>query len=494
MVMRVGGLATGMDIDMMVKELMKAERMPYEKLNQKKQTLDWQRSAYREINSKLLEFRNLAFDMTLNKTFNVSKFHSSDDSVVSATGNAAINGSFNIFIEQVATSASVTSKQLKKLDGKDGKVDFSTTLKDLGFNGEGNLTINGVEIKFNETDKIANLIDKVNIQAGKTGVKLNYDATLERLFFTSAKTGSDSKIEMTSDSDLLKHLQLSGGNSVAATGKNAKVKYNNSDDTLEFATNVFTINGMTFTAKKAQNTGDQPINISVTHNTDAVVDKIKTFVEKYNELVDLVHGKLTEKKYRDFHPLSDEEKEAMKEKDIERWEAKAKSGLLQSDPLLRTVMSEMRLALSEPFKGKQGELSILKEIGITTGDYRENGKLHLDEEKLRQAVTERPEEVTKLFTSDDGIKSTAGDGFATRLNNVLKASLEHLTKKAGTADNLTDNSFLSKDIRGIEDKLKEMSKRLLSVEERYYRQFTAMEKAINQLNSQSAWLAQQFGG
>jgi flagellar hook-associated protein 2 len=72
--------------------------------------------------------------------------------------------------------------------------------------------------------------------------------------------------------------------------------------------------------------------------------------------------------------------------------------------------------------------------------------------------------------------------------------LEHLTKKAGTADNLTDNSFLSKDIRGIEDKLKEMSKRLLSVEERYYRQFTAMEKAINQLNSQSAWLAQQFGG
>lgn len=491
MVMRVGGLATGMDIDMLVKELMKAERMPYEKLNQKKQTLDWQRSAYREINSKLLEFRNLAFDMTLNKTFNVSKFHSSDDSVVSVTGNAAINGSFNIFIKQVATSASITSEQLKK-DGQDGKVDFSTTLKDLGFNGEGSFKINDVEIKVNDTDKIANLLDKVNSQAGKTGVKLNYDATLERLFFTSSKTGSESKIKLTGNSDLFNSLGLANVNSVEVKGDDAIVEYNKQE--FKFSTNVFTINGMTFTAKKAQNTGDQPINISVTHNTDAVVDKIKTFVEKYNELVDLVHGKLTEKKYRDFHPLSDEEKESMKEKDIERWEAKAKSGLLQSDPLLRTVMSEMRLALTEPFKGKQGELSILKEIGITTGDYRENGKLHLDEEKLRQAVTERPEEVTRLFTSDDSTKSTAGDGFATRLNNVLKASLEHLTKRAGTADNLTDNSFLSKDIRDIEDKLKEMSKRLLSVEERYYRQFTAMEKAINQLNSQSAWLAQQFGG
>ncbi|MGN7381507.1 flagellar hook-associated protein 2 [Paenibacillus sp. SAFN-117] len=492
--MRVGGLATGMDIDMMVKELMKAERMPYEKLNQKKQTLDWQRSAYREINSKLLEFRNLAFDMTLNKTFNVPKLQSSDESVVSVTGKSVDNGSYSIFIEQLATSASLTSKQLKKQDAQDGKVDYSTTLKDLGFNGEGSFKINDVEIKVNDTDNIANLLDKVNSQAGKTGVKLNYDATLERLFFTSSKTGSDSKIELTSDSDVLQRLQLSDGNSAEATGKNAIVKYNGSDDTFEFSTNVFTINGMTFTAKKAQSSGEQPINISVTHNTDAVVDKIKTFVEKYNELVDLVHGKLTEKKYRDYHPLSDEEKEAMKEKDIERWEEKAKSGLLQSDPLLRTVMSEMRLALAEPFKGKQGELSILKEIGITTGDYRENGKLHLDEEKLRQAIVERPEEVTRLFTSDDGTKSTVGDGFATRLNNVLKASLEHLTKKAGTADNLTDNSFLSKDIRNIEDKLKEMSKRLLSVEERYYRQFTAMEKAINQMNSQSAWLAQQFGG
>ena len=39
-----------------------------------------------------------------------------------------------------------------------------------------------------------------------------------------------------------------------------------------------------------------------------------------------------------------------------------------------------------------------------------------------------------------------------------------------------------------------MNQYLISVENRYWKQFTAMEKAIQQMNAQSAWLAQQFGG
>ncbi|WP_157213493.1 flagellar hook-associated protein 2 [Paenibacillus senegalensis] len=491
--MRVGGLATGMDIDSIVKQMMAARRIPLTKLNQKHQTLDWQRTAYREINSKLVEFRNMAFDMTLSSSFNASKAQSSDESVVTVSGKNAATGNYTLKIDQLAKAASLTSD---KLDAGNGA---STKLKDLGFEGSTKLTITGdkgsAEITVSGEDSLTVFLNTVNNQSHRTGVKVSYDSSLDRLFFTSNKTGEESKIELSSENpSLLNSLMLtSDGGTAKAEGSDAVVHYNGIE--AKFSSNVFTINGMTFTAKKAQAEGEQPVNISVTKDVDAVFDNIKSFVDKYNELIENLHSKLNEPKYRDYTPLTAEQKEQMKEKEIENWEAKAKSGLLRSDPLLRTLVNDMRFALSTPVSGlPAGDYTSLSDIGITTLNYEENGKLHIDEDKLRQAISDNPDEVAQLFTAAKSGDNSNNAGFATRLNNVVKDSLTHLTAKAGSGIELVDNSMLSKDIRRLEGEISDMTRKMMQIESRYYSQFTAMEKAINQMNMQSSFLVQQFGG
>ena len=83
--MRIAGLASGMDIDQMVKSLMQVERMPLDKLKQKKQILEWQRDDYRTLNTKLLTFRDQLANLKLTPNYRARTASSSNENKVSAT-------------------------------------------------------------------------------------------------------------------------------------------------------------------------------------------------------------------------------------------------------------------------------------------------------------------------------------------------------------------------------------------------------------------------
>jgi flagellar hook-associated protein 2 len=104
----------------------------------------------------------------------------------------------------------------------------------------------------------------------------------------------------------------------------------------------------------------------------------------------LINGKLSEERYRKFPPLTEEQKKDMSENDIKLWEEKAKSGLLRSDPLLDRIVRDLRYAVSSSVAGLPKEMNSLSAIGITTGDWREKGKLHINEDKLRDAIAKDP--------------------------------------------------------------------------------------------------------
>ena len=103
--MRVGGLATGMDIDGIVKDLMKAERIPLDKLEQDKTRIEWQRDAFRDVNSMLLELDNMMLDMKLSRTYNTKSATSSNQAVTATAAATASAGSYNIAVKSLATSA-----------------------------------------------------------------------------------------------------------------------------------------------------------------------------------------------------------------------------------------------------------------------------------------------------------------------------------------------------------------------------------------------------
>lgn len=127
---RFGGLASGIDTDTIIKQLMQAERAPVDKLEQKKQTTEWKRDAYREINRSLMTLRNSAVDLMFSRNFYAKTSSSSDESRVSvvagpSSGNSAIRIDS---VEQLATSASAVIKPLTK---SSQQISAATKLSDL---------------------------------------------------------------------------------------------------------------------------------------------------------------------------------------------------------------------------------------------------------------------------------------------------------------------------------------------------------------------------
>ena len=92
-----------------------------------------------------------------------------------------------------------------------------------------------------------------------------------------------------------------------------------------------------------------------------------------------INGKLTEKRYRDYPPLTDEQKADMKESDIEKWEERARSGLLSGDTLLSGIYSNIRMTASSAIDG-EGKYRTLSSIGITTLAWYDQGRLQISEE------------------------------------------------------------------------------------------------------------------
>ena len=195
-------------------------------------------------------------------------------------------------------------------------------------------------------------------------------------------------------------------------GKDAEFWFNennpNENNLIKQSSNNFTMFGVNYSLQS-----EGTVTINVESDVDSMFDKIKEFVDNYNELIDELNGLLKEKHYRDFQPLTREEKDAMTEKEIELWEEKAKSGLLRNDETITRILQTMRDGLYgsvydcwEHGMGgtKKDGFYHTTQIGIATGNYQSGGKLEINEEKLRKAIIENPEGVINLLFKTSDIK------------------------------------------------------------------------------------------
>ncbi|MDG0794574.1 flagellar filament capping protein FliD [Cohnella ginsengisoli] len=188
----------------------------------------------------------------------------------------------------------------------------------------------------------------------------------------------------------------------------------------------------------------------------------------------------------------------MKESQITLWEEKAHSGLLKNDSILSGLVSQMRIATMADYQTKTN----LTSIGITTGDYTTQGKLVIqDESKLKEAIEADPQKIIDMFTkaAPTGTKVTAemsGVGIFQKLTKFTMDALKQISEKAGTLTTSSDttadfieNSLLSDTIRSMKNRETDLAARLNDKETQYYKKFTAMETAINKMNTQSSSLS-----
>ncbi|SLL07056.1 Flagellar cap protein [Mycobacteroides abscessus subsp. abscessus] len=504
MVLRIGGLASGMDIDTLVEQLMTAERVPLDKINQKKTYTEWQRDDYREMNSLLLDLDNTIFNGVSKQASFIKKTVaiSNSDALSVKNVNSTIDFSGSVKINELATAASMHSYTTSRV------TDSSKKLSDYGLVEDQTITISAInkdgvmqekpfELPITKDDTIDSIISKINKDSGVTAF---FDPISKKFSITAKNTGdiaNEAPEIILSDSGnspnkffnnilgLNSNNNLAKENGAGTSGSNAEVEYNGLKITRP--SNTFTINGVEITAKKVTT---DPVTFSSTPDVDAILDTITQFVNKYNEAVEKIRAKTTETKYRDYPPLTDAQKKDMEEADIEKWEKMAKSGTLKGDSILTNVLTKMRSNFSSPVSGTS-TYSQISQIGIsTTSNYLDGGKLTIDEDKLRAAISADPNAVYELFQKDGATSSV--QGIARRLRDSLKTAMTDITAKAGKSTSVNNTFTLGKVLNNYADQITRFEDRLTSVENRYWARFTAMESAINKANSQSSYLMNMF--
>lgn len=359
-----------------------------------------------------------------------------------------------------------------------------------------------------------------NIQGG-------YDTVNDSFSLYNKTSGSANQIGLQANNDISKKLLNSlhlasydaqnntlgteasfetGTMNVAATGTNAKATidgktYESATNKLSVANVIYNFNGVS--AKNADGTY-QASTISVSQDTDKIVDNVKKFVETYNTLIDSLNTKYREEKNTDYKPLTKNQEAEMTESQIDKWNEKAKSGLLYHDSNIYSIISDMREALYTKVDAVDSEYNSMSAIGITSSTNQ--GHITLDEDKLKAALTADPDCVYQLFASDQDSTYIAGStnknqadtytsksdylntGIANRLYNAMTTNISTLESYAGTSKETDDESYLGKLITNMNTKMSSFQTLMKSYESKLYEKYDAMEVALSKLGTQLSYI------
>jgi len=262
----------------------------------------------------------------------------------------------------------------------------------------------------------------------------------------------------------------------------------------------------------------EPVEVIVTEDIEEALMAIVDFVDAYNTLIEDLRSTIDENADSDYAPLTDEERDALSTEEIEKWESVAKIGLLEDDPLIYNMLTDMRQALMSLVSF--GNISLF-DIGISTQDYTDGGKLIIDETVLRQALESNPEDIVDLFTkaseSHPGTTSARSltgeeksvrfeeEGLMYKIYDILEQNVSKyrnlngdkglLVEKGGITNDVTEfDNYYSDIIDTLNDEKDDLETALYDKEDAYYARFTAMEQAILEMNAQMESLYSMSGG
>ena len=527
---------SGMDIDSLVKNMMKTQQSKYDNIYKNKVQTEWKKSDYNSIYKSLNTFRfSTLSNYKLQSNMAARSATAQDTTIATAVANGdAGEMTHDISVTKLAQNAYLQSTAITRDNAtapksinlpdvinvqypagitdeeKKTKIGLSFTVND-GSNTAQTISYTYSQLEGKTLNDVASDINKLNInitasydavndtfslynkKGGSTntvGIAVNAgsvenpistegQANTEKLF-TNLKLASYDSVNKTLGSE----IALTAATPISVAGVSAEAKIDGKIYTAD--SNKITAAGVTYTLNKIGET-----KVNVTNDVDKIVENVKKFVEDYNKMLDTMNSKISETRYKDYKPLTDDEKAAMKEDQVKSWEEKAKSGLLNNDTIIRGVVYDMRDALSDSIDGLTGKYTSAASIGITTTSYTEKGKIQLDENKLRNALKEDPDVVYKIFGTTGSDRDS--QGIANRLSAVAQTGMTNISKEAGISSS-DDQSVLGIKIDSYESQMKKMLDIMDKRQTQLYKQFSAMETAIASLNSQYSFVNQYTSG
>ena len=432
-----------------------------------------------------------------------------DSSTLSILSGAGLVGEGGVF--GIAAGASNRINLSATVDQAGFKTaDFSGSLKD---DDSYYLSINGVEIEGITKDSTVNeIMEKIN--NSKAGVKVSYQSISDQFVITSTENGAAGEITFDPAKDgksnlatLMFGTPTEGTNYTKGQDAILSVSYPGSNQKIEItrSSNSFDLDGINVTLKGtfgydksgAEISDTEAVTFTGSVDTENTTKTVKEMIEAFNDILKLVNTEVSTKPNRKYAPLTDEQKEELSDKTIEKWEEKAKAGLLFADNDLRMMANSMRTVINAADRFK------LSEMGITVSDsYSDNGKLVFDEAKFKAALEKDPEAVREVLNrpaTDSGDTSQAG--LLTRIGSIMDrygkttgATKGVLVERAGSVHAPTSilKNSLQKQLDSIDTYIDKLNDKLKTEQDRYISQFTSLETLINQMNSQSSYLSSMF--
>ncbi|HHX71904.1 MAG TPA: flagellar filament capping protein FliD [Clostridiales bacterium] len=368
--------------------------------------------------------------------------------------------------------------------------------------------INGITFFFEKGATLSRIMNEIN--KSNAGVTITYSSLTDKFTLTSKETGAGASISVEDVSGSLMSTLFGEGTYRAGTDAEMHIRTQDGEElTLKRSTNSFDIDGTVVRLLgKAEGPTQENIQVSLEHDLNGIADKVANFINDYNELLGMITKLTSEKVYKDYKPLTEDERKHLSDEEAKLWTEKARSGILRSDPYLTAIENELRSV----FYTAIDELGGLDQIGISTGSYKDKGRLQLDRTKLMEALNRDADKVIHLLTKESASsfslyapteqqqKRFSENGVLNRLSDLLNKNLSNIGKKGslillvGGADSTYDsNSDYALRIKAMDEKIARLEAKMEAEEDRYWKQFTAMESALARLNSQSAYIANLFG-
>lgn len=417
---------------------------------------------------------------------------------------ATTNGYVNIFSALSASASTADAVPLKHTGSLvdmgfktgtttviDKKTDtLGDVLSGLFESGSDSATvnINNKSIVLEKSDTIASFLGKMN--ASGTGVTVEYNSIKGNFTMTSNKKGEVNNIKIGDDVETAKFMDTLFNSH--EEGQDAKVKIDGEE--ITYTTNDIDVNGLKMTLNKV--TGDDVLEIKSVDSVDETYNLVKGFVDDYNALVKDIYNATRQTRtksgsYTYYEPLTDEQRKAMEDTEIERWETEAKKGMFYNDDILGGLLSKMRGVMYSSVNTENGTKMALYSIGITTSsNYSAGGLLEIDEDKLREAIKNKGNEIRELFTQS---KTGLADQMKSALDSYIgnKGSLRQRAGITGTSS--VNENTLSQELKSISGKMETEKLRLYDKENQYYKMFSAMEASVTKNNSQMDQLYSLLG-
>lgn len=498
MAMRVTGMYSGLDTESIISELVSAKQTKVDDAKKAQTKLEWKQDAWKDLNSKLksLQTKYLS-NMRFSTAFSKKTTKVSDSSVASVvTGENAINSVQDLEVDQLAKTAYLTGAKIERKDGS--KITALTKLSDIdsGYDFKGGkitLERNG-ETKELEVGADATISDVLTMLKNE-GLNASFDEKNQRIFVSAKESGEANDFTLGGSGYALTALGLSVKNNGATKidGQDAIIKLNGAE--FKSDTNVFEVNGLTITAM--QETKGNSVTLTTQNDTEGIYDMIKNFFKEYNSIINEMDKLYNADAATGYEPLTDDEKYAMSEKQIEEWEEKIKESLLRRDSNLSTVSSTLKTAMMAGIE-VNGKTMYLSDFGINTLGYfnaedNERNAYHIDGDPDDESTSGNTDKLNAMISSDP---DTVVE-FFTKLSQNLYSKMSDMSKSVEgyrSYGSFFDDKKMKTDYNDYKTKIADLEEKLTAYEDKWYKKFSAMETAMAKMQSNQSAVSSMLGG